>query len=122
VGAEAIPPAVALGVLRDEIARNRGTAPATMRGALSFGVAQPDGLTAWWSLYIERDGVRLVEGAVPIQYRGRLATLFTSVDALSGILRGAPGGLEVEGDTALLEEVSGCLDGPLSLYGVRSKQ
>ena len=123
VGGQRVPIEVALGFLREQIEQHRGAAPSGLRGALTFGVNGSDGLTSWWSIYITREDVRLEKGAVPIEWDGKLVTLYTNEKEIDAITHGRIAKhVEVEGDTDLLETLSSCFEGPMSVYGVREKQ
>lgn len=105
-----IPAAVVMEFLRSRIEQNRGAVRADLDAALTFGVVRADdGLTDWWSIYVAGPRVTVENDAVPIEYGGRLVTLYADEAALSDITRGGRArGVEVEGDADLLSEVSKC--------------
>ncbi len=113
---------MALEFLRSELARNRTAAPKVREAALMFGVVtRQTGLTSWWTIYVHPREVTLERGAVPIEYEGQLVTLHLSDRDLDAITRGGDANrIEVDGDTAVLADLSRCLREMSSLYDVRA--
>ena len=123
VGVERVPVAVTLGFVREQIEKNRLRLPADLQGALTFGVVGDDGLTRWWSLYVTPKSVTVEKGAVPLEWEGKLVTLYTNEDQLSAITRGdLVKGVDVEGDTELLKILARCFDGGANVHQIRVDQ
>ncbi len=114
--------AQALEWVRAEVAANRAKAPKLREAAVSFGVLDDDdGLTRWWTLYLEPSEVRLEPAPAPLEYEAPLAIVYATASELRALTRGedAPG-LEAEGDLEVLTALGPCFDRGTSVIGVRA--
>lgn len=118
--AKAAPPELVLGHLCQAIEAGRARVPALREAAATFAVLRASGLTSYFTITLTPTQVALAEGAAPIQWKGRLVTIFLDESELASVVRG--GGLQgaqVHGDAALLAELAECLREPLSPVSVR---
>lgn len=121
MGASApIPAELVLGLLRGAIAAGRARAPKLTEGALTFAVERTSGLTDYFTLFITPGEVELSDGAAPLEWEGRLVTVFAHEDALSQLTDGGDlAGAAVHGDAQLLADIAPCLDRGVDWLGVR---
>ena len=115
-----VPVELALGLLRSAVAAGRAHAPKLRESAVTFAVERATGLTDYFTLFITEGEVELTPGAAPIEWAGRLVTVFAHEDAVSRMMDGEPlTGADVYGDAQVLSELAPCLERGHDLYTVR---
>lgn len=115
-----VPVELALGLLRSAVAAGRAHVPRLRESAVTFAVERASGLTDYFTLFVTEGEVQLVPGAAPIEWTGRLVTVFAHEDAVSRLMDGEPlAGADVYGDAQVLTELAPCLERGHDLYSVR---
>lgn len=118
-----VPAELVLGLLRGAIAAGRARAPRLTEGALTFAVERASGLTDYFTLFITAGDVELSPGAAPLEWGGRLVTVFAHEDALAELTEGGSlRGADVHGDADLLADIAPCLDRGFDLISVRVRK